>query len=230
MRSISYRFGTGAAEHLFCSVCGVKSFYQPRSHPDAWSVNANCLDEPCRADRGSIDSSNWKRRQDLPGKAEGRYGAISTRATSAVTARSMHRPLRLTIDRSALQANWRWLQDRAGVPRARRSRPTATGSARARRCRRCPRPAAATSSCRPGPRRTSSARLPGDDELVVLHGVGPDDVKAALATPARPVLNTIEQVAAVEGDRARPRVRRDDRHRHEPARAAARRDRPRSTA
>ena len=41
----SYRFGTGAAEHLFCSICGVKSFYQPRSHPDSWSVNANCLDE-----------------------------------------------------------------------------------------------------------------------------------------------------------------------------------------
>ena len=30
----SYRFGTGAADHLFCSKCGVKSFYQPRSHPD----------------------------------------------------------------------------------------------------------------------------------------------------------------------------------------------------
>src|SRR3954462_2587533 len=28
----------------------------------------------------------------------------------------MHRPLRLTIDRSAIQANWRWLQDHAGVP------------------------------------------------------------------------------------------------------------------
>ena len=42
----SYRFGSGAAEHLFCSVCGVKSFYQPRSHPAAWSVNAHCLDEP----------------------------------------------------------------------------------------------------------------------------------------------------------------------------------------
>jgi hypothetical protein len=26
----SYRFGTGAANHLFCSVCGIKSFYQPR--------------------------------------------------------------------------------------------------------------------------------------------------------------------------------------------------------
>lgn len=40
----SYRFGTGAAEHLFCGICGVKSFYQPRSHPDAWSVNFRCLD------------------------------------------------------------------------------------------------------------------------------------------------------------------------------------------
>ena len=36
----SYRFGTGAAEHLFCSVCGIKSFYRPRSHPEAWSVTS----------------------------------------------------------------------------------------------------------------------------------------------------------------------------------------------
>lgn len=42
----SYRFGTGAAEHLFCRTCGVKSFYQPRSHPEAWSVNLNAVDEP----------------------------------------------------------------------------------------------------------------------------------------------------------------------------------------
>jgi hypothetical protein len=41
----SYRFGTGAAEHLFCKICGIKSFYQPRSHPDCWSVNYRCLDE-----------------------------------------------------------------------------------------------------------------------------------------------------------------------------------------
>src|SRR5256885_16721378 len=27
----------------------------------------------------------------------------------------MHRPLRLTIDRSAIQSNWRWLAERAGV-------------------------------------------------------------------------------------------------------------------
>lgn len=42
---VSYRFGTGAANHLFCGRCGVKSFYQPRSHPDAWSVNSNALDD-----------------------------------------------------------------------------------------------------------------------------------------------------------------------------------------
>lgn len=41
----SYRFGTGTAEHLFCATCGVKSFYQPRSHPEAWSVNLNALDD-----------------------------------------------------------------------------------------------------------------------------------------------------------------------------------------
>jgi hypothetical protein len=40
-----YRFGTGAARHLFCRTCGIKSFYVPRSHPDGWSVNARCLDD-----------------------------------------------------------------------------------------------------------------------------------------------------------------------------------------
>lgn len=40
-----YRFGTGAADHLFCRTCGIKSFYQPRSHPDAWSVNFRALDD-----------------------------------------------------------------------------------------------------------------------------------------------------------------------------------------
>jgi hypothetical protein len=55
----SYRFGTGAAEHLFCSRCGVKSFYQPRSHPDAWSVNANCLDQPPELAIESFDGRNW---------------------------------------------------------------------------------------------------------------------------------------------------------------------------
>lgn len=40
----TYRFNTGTAKHFFCSVCGIKSFYVPRSHPDSYSVNARCLD------------------------------------------------------------------------------------------------------------------------------------------------------------------------------------------
>ena len=44
-RLTSYRFGTGAADHLFCGNCGVKSFYVPRSKPDGYSVNLRCLDD-----------------------------------------------------------------------------------------------------------------------------------------------------------------------------------------
>jgi hypothetical protein len=40
----TYSFHTATAKHLFCSVCGVKSFYVPRSHPDGYSVNFRCLD------------------------------------------------------------------------------------------------------------------------------------------------------------------------------------------
>jgi hypothetical protein len=39
-----YKFNTGTARHLFCSRCGVKSFYVPRSNPDGYSVNVRCLE------------------------------------------------------------------------------------------------------------------------------------------------------------------------------------------
>ena len=59
----SYQFNTGTAKHLFCSYCGVKSFYVPRSHPDGYSVNARCLDEgtvtAMRVEH--IDGRNWER-------------------------------------------------------------------------------------------------------------------------------------------------------------------------
>jgi len=56
----SYRFGTGAADHLFCATCGVKSFYQPRSHPDAWSLNANCFDAPVELSVETFDGRRWE--------------------------------------------------------------------------------------------------------------------------------------------------------------------------
>ena len=40
-----YRFGTGAAQHIFCGQCGIKSFYKPRSHPNGISINLRCLDD-----------------------------------------------------------------------------------------------------------------------------------------------------------------------------------------
>jgi hypothetical protein len=40
----TYEFNTKTAKHLFCPVCGIKSFYVPRSHPDGYSVNFRCLD------------------------------------------------------------------------------------------------------------------------------------------------------------------------------------------
>ena len=44
-RITTYSFNTGTAKHHFCSVCGVKSFYVPRSKPDGYSVNLHCVDD-----------------------------------------------------------------------------------------------------------------------------------------------------------------------------------------
>jgi hypothetical protein len=49
-----YTFNTHAAKHFFCSVCGVKSFYRPRSRPEGISVNVRCIDA------GSIESMSIK--------------------------------------------------------------------------------------------------------------------------------------------------------------------------
>jgi hypothetical protein len=40
----TYSFNIHIAKHFFCSTCGVKSFYVPRSHPDGISVNVRCID------------------------------------------------------------------------------------------------------------------------------------------------------------------------------------------
>ena len=65
----SYTFNTGVARHLFCSVCGIKSFYRPRSNPDGWSVNARCLDvrtASTSASKLSMDETGRRTRPRSP--------------------------------------------------------------------------------------------------------------------------------------------------------------------
>jgi len=59
----AYQFNTHTARHLFCRVCGVKSFYVPRSHPDGFSVNARCLDAGTVQSMQvtPIDGRQWER-------------------------------------------------------------------------------------------------------------------------------------------------------------------------
>ena len=59
----NYQFNTKTAQHYFCSHCGIKSFYVPRSHPDGYSVNARCLDPGSFEISGvrKIDGRNWEK-------------------------------------------------------------------------------------------------------------------------------------------------------------------------
>ena len=106
----------------------------------------------------------------------------------------MHRPLRLRLDRAALQHNFRWLQDRAGVPAGAAIKADGYGVGARETMQ-----ALHDSGCRTFFVSTYAeagalGEVPGDSELVVLHGVGPSDVEAALQSNARPVLNSVEQV------------------------------------
>ena len=59
----TYTFNTGIAQHYFCSHCGIKSFYVPRSHPDGISVNVRCLD-PATIEALEVrpfNGTNWER-------------------------------------------------------------------------------------------------------------------------------------------------------------------------
>ena len=57
-----YQFGTAVAQHLFCARCGIKSFYQPRSHPDCYSISLRCLDssEELQVRIAPFDGRDWE--------------------------------------------------------------------------------------------------------------------------------------------------------------------------
>jgi alanine racemase len=107
----------------------------------------------------------------------------------------MHRPLRLTVDRTALQANWRWLTERAGVPAGAAVKANGYGLGARETVE-----ALWQVGCRDffvstWAEAEALGPLPVGTGLVVLHGVGPKDGEAALSSTARPVLNTVEQIA-----------------------------------
>lgn len=56
-----YTFNTGVAKHYFCSICGIKPFYIPRSNPDGVDVNVRCLDRSPEGMRITpFDGRNWE--------------------------------------------------------------------------------------------------------------------------------------------------------------------------
>jgi alanine racemase len=107
----------------------------------------------------------------------------------------MHRPLRLTVDRTAIQENWRWLQERAGVAAGAAIKADGYGLGARETAH-----ALYQAGCRDffvstWAEAEALGPLPLGASVVVLHGVGPKDGEAALGLMARPCLNTPEQVA-----------------------------------
>jgi hypothetical protein len=58
----TYEFNTGTAKHRFCRICGIKSFYVPRSNPDGFDVNLRCLrSQPAVVRVVGFDGRNWEK-------------------------------------------------------------------------------------------------------------------------------------------------------------------------
>jgi hypothetical protein len=62
-----YQFNQGIAKHYFCAVCGIKSFYVPRSNPDGVSVNFRCVDKARfnSIKRSTFDGDNFEANASL---------------------------------------------------------------------------------------------------------------------------------------------------------------------
>jgi alanine racemase len=106
-----------------------------------------------------------------------------------------HLPNRLTLDGDALVANWRWLAERsAGAACGAAVKADGYGLGAREVVKRL-----RAAGCRDffvatWAEAEALGPLPDDVQLSVLHGVLADDMAAALKSPARPVLNSREQV------------------------------------
>ncbi|CAL9081368.1 unnamed protein product [Musa textilis] len=62
----TYTFGTHTAKHTFCKICGITSFYFPRSNPDGVAVTVKCVDAGTLAhvEIRYFDGKNWESSYD----------------------------------------------------------------------------------------------------------------------------------------------------------------------
>ncbi len=59
-----YQFNTKTAKHYFCKHCGMHPFSMPRTAPEMYSININCLDEIdvllLEVKINKFDGQNWE--------------------------------------------------------------------------------------------------------------------------------------------------------------------------
>jgi len=58
----TYTFNTHLAKHKFCKICGVQSFYIPRSNQDGVGIMPHCIDEGTIQNLiiQQFDGNNWE--------------------------------------------------------------------------------------------------------------------------------------------------------------------------
>src|SRR5512147_1285645 len=60
----TYQFGTRAAKHHFCKICGIHTFTRPRAAPELYTINVRTLDnfdlEYERPEVVTFDGQHWE--------------------------------------------------------------------------------------------------------------------------------------------------------------------------
>lgn len=108
----------------------------------------------------------------------------------------VHVPLRLTLDGDVLVANWHWLAHRGGGAACGAAvKADGYGLGAREAVKRLQHAGCRDFFVATWAEAAALTPWPSDLQLSVLHGVGPSDMAAALASRARPVLSTPEQVA-----------------------------------
>lgn len=114
-------------------------------------------------------------------------------------------PLRLRIDSNALVANWRWLAAQSGAACGAALKADGYGLGARGVMKHLAAAGGRDFFVATWAEAAALMPLAGDVSLSVLHGVGDSDMVAARTLPARPVLNSLEQVARWrEGGEGRP--------------------------